>query len=202
MNNVINSWDNKRVFEKQLELNLKELNNYPEHWYDFISLLDNCKPKTLLDVGCGCGTYYKLSQKHFTKMIYTGIDYSEYAIELAKRHWDYNNFYVMNYLELTKDYVNKFDLLHFGALFDVLSNADDAIEFIFKLSPRNIIIGRMKLTNKESYYNIYKAYDEIETYEFFHNYDNFKNLCEKYNYKIYKLKNNFLLTYDVRKMDE
>ena len=42
MNDLINSWKNNKVFNKQLELNLKELSNesnYPSHWRAFISFL-------------------------------------------------------------------------------------------------------------------------------------------------------------------
>ena len=39
--NTIESWKNKEIFNIQLELNIKELNdNYPSHWLDFIKFLN------------------------------------------------------------------------------------------------------------------------------------------------------------------
>ena len=63
-----------------------------------------------------------------------------------------------NYKELTKEYVSKFDLLHLGALLDVLQNGDEALEKILSLSPKNILLGRMKLTDEKSYCMTYQAY--------------------------------------------
>jgi len=83
MNSVINSWKNSNVFQSQLSLNLKELsseNMYPPHWLSFLGIVNTFQPKTMLDVGCGCGVYYELCKKHFD-IEYTGIDYAKEAIE-------------------------------------------------------------------------------------------------------------------------
>jgi len=197
MNNVTNSWKNKKVFEKQLELNLKELSNesyYPSHWRAFISLLRENKPKTMLDVGCGCGTYYELCKREISDLKYTGMDYSEEAINLAIKYWSYNGFIVKDYLHLTKDFISEFDLIHLGALLDVLPNGDEGLEFILSLEPKNVLIGRMKLTNEPSFNETYTAYDEITTFMYHHNRSNFIELCKKYGYEIINIENNFYLT--------
>jgi trans-aconitate methyltransferase len=196
MKNVIDSWKNKEVFLKQLNFNLNEIlctDNYPEHWKSFIVLLDNFKNKKILDIGCGCGTYYQICKKHFPHIEYTGIDYAEEAISLAKSVWNYDNFYVKNYTDLTPDYVRSFDLIHLGAVLDVLPNGDEALEFILNLSANNILIGRMKLTDKESYYEIYQAYGEIETCAYYHNKQKFIDIAKQYNYCIYNIEDNFYL---------
>lgn len=190
----IDSWKNQNVFKKQLELNLLELsNNYPQHWLDFIKFINTEKPKSILDIGCGCGSYYKLCNIEFPDIKYTGIDYSDDAIKLAKEKWIYNEFYVKDINDLTKEYINEFDLIHLGALLDVLPNSDEVLEHILTLSPKKIIIGRMELTNKPSYYDTYMAYNEITTYKYFHNKDNIIYLCDKYDYFIENINNNFLL---------
>jgi trans-aconitate methyltransferase len=196
MINVINSWKNKKVFEKQLNLNLNELRDkttYPPHWKSFIEFINQIKPNTLLDVGCGCGSLYELCRMEFPTIEYTGVDYSEDAIEIAKNKWNYNRFYVKNYLSLTNEYLLNYDLIHLGALLDVLPNADEALEFILSLNANKILIGRVKLTDKESFYDIYKAYDEIETYAYHHNKNNFLELCNKFNYNVKNIDNNFYL---------
>jgi trans-aconitate methyltransferase len=197
MNNVINSWKNNKVFEKQLELNLKELSNesnYPSHWRAFISFLKQSNPKTMLDIGCGCGSYYELCRIKHGGLTYTGMDYSQEAINLAIKHWSYTGFIVKDYLDLTKKFISEFDLVHLGALLDVLPNGDEALEFILSLEPRNILIGRMKLTNESSFYKTYTAYDEITTCAYYHNSSNFIRLCDKYGYETISIENNFYLT--------
>lgn len=196
MENVIDSWKNKNVFIKQLDLNLKELtsyNTYPEHWKVFIEFLKINKPKSILDIGCGCGSYYELIRRFDSNIKYVGVDYSVDAIDIAKQKWNHDDFYVKNYSELTPDYVSSFDLIHMGALLDVLPNADEVLEFILSLSAKSLIIGRVKLTNKSSYYDVYTAYDEIKTYAYYHNSNNFYEICEKNGYKLINNNNNFLL---------
>jgi trans-aconitate methyltransferase len=192
--NVIEAWKYSNVFVKQLKVNLEELKGpYPPHWYAFIELLNIYKPKTLLDVGCGCGAVYELCRKELPYIEYFGIDYSKNAIELAKKTWGNSRFSVKDCLLLTEQDVSNYDVIHLGALLDVLPNGDDVLEYILKLSPKSILITRMKLTERDSYYNTYEAYNEIMTCEFYHNKKNFKELCEKYNYEISNIRDNFYL---------
>jgi len=196
MDNVINSWKNNNVFKKQLELNIKELSNeqyYPSHWKAFLVLLKQNNPKSMLDIGCGCGAYYALCNKELNGLLYIGIDYSNEAIDLAKKNWSYDGFIVKNYLDLNKEFIDDFDLVHLGALLDILPNGDEALEFILSLEPKNVLIGRMKLTNEPSFYETYNAYNEITTYAYYHNKENFILLCKKYGYEISNIENNFYL---------
>lgn len=188
-----NTWKNQTVFEKQLSLNLKELELYPQHWIDFINLISTQKISTILDIGCGCGIYYHLCKIHFPEIIYTGIDYSVDAIKLAKKQWKYDKFFECDFWSLTHNYVSLFDMVHCGALFDVLPNADSAIEHLLKLSPKKIIIGRIKFTNKNSYYEEYLAYDLIPTYAYYHNDQILNKLFAKYNYSVSIINNTLLL---------
>jgi len=189
----INSWKNKNVFKKQLDLNINELSNsYPQHWLDFIKFIKQENPKTILDIGCGCGSYYELCNREFTDIKYTGIDYSLDAIELAKNKWNHNEFYVKDINELSSEYIKEFDIIHMGALLDVLPNGDEVLENILKLLPKKLLIGRMELTDKPSYYETYKAYDEIITYKYYHNKENLIYLCGKYDYIISNINNNYL----------
>ena len=192
----INSWKNIGVFEKQLDLNLKELANqstYPPHWGAFIFFIKKINPKTILDIGCGCGSYYELCKKEFKDIIYTGADYSKEAIELSIKKWDYTGFIQKDYLSLTKEFISDFDVIHLGGVLDVLPNGDEALEFILSLEAKNIIIGRIRLVNEPSHYKTYTAYDEITTYSYHHNIDNFFYMCNKYNYTVEMADNNAYL---------
>ena len=202
MKALINNWKNPVLFKEQLDLNLREISSaayYPEHWVDFLELINTFKPKSMLDVGCGCGTYYKLCAINLPYMEYIGIDYSIEAISLARSTWGYDGFYVMDYKNLTKEKTQTFDLVHMGALLDVLPNGDEALEHIMSLEPKAILIGRMKLTQEDSHHTVYKAYDKIETYAFYHNENNFINLCYKYGYVVHNRSNNYYLEKVVEK---
>ena len=195
--NYIDSWKNKKVFEKQLELNKFEFSNsYPQHWIDFINELKNLNVKSILDIGCGSGIYYKICQKELPTVNYYGIDYSIDAIDIAKREYSENSFNVMSIDELTETFINEFDLVHMGAVLDVLPNGDEVLENILKLKPKKLFIGRIKFTNEQSNYTEYMAYNEIMTYEYKHNLLNFINIIKKYNYKPKFISNNVLLIYE------
>jgi trans-aconitate methyltransferase len=196
MTSLKKSWDNRKVFEKQLDFNLIELsskNKYPPHWNDFISLVRNNKPETILDVGCGCGAMYEVCRREFPNIGYFGLDFSKEAILLAKNTWSPSNFAVLDYKELTNEYVKDYDLVHLGALLDVLPDGDEALEHILSLNAKNILIGRMKLTERPSYYDEYVAYDEIKTCAFYHNSDNFYKLCNDNQYLVTTINNNYYL---------
>jgi trans-aconitate methyltransferase len=207
MADLSETWKNSTVFKKQLELNLKELlgsrlmpldariRKYPSHWKDFISLVRGMSPQpnTILDVGCGCGAYYELCKKEFPDIKYHGIDYSQEAINIAVRQWECENFLVKDYKDLTSEYVSQFDLLHLGGILCILSNGDQALEFILSLSPKNVLIGRMDIIDGESFYDTYIAYNEISTYHYYHNRANFYALCKRYLYDIKNANDSYLL---------
>lgn len=195
--NYINSWKNKTVFEKQLELNKYEFeNSYPQHWDVFINEIKNLNINSILDIGCGSGVYYKLCQKELPDINYYGVDYSIEAIEIAKKEYSENSFGAMSIDELTESFIKKFDLIHMGAVLDILPNGDETLEKILTLKPKKLFIGRIKFTDEQSSYTEYMAYNEIMTYEYKHNLLNFINICNKHNYKPKFISNNVLLNYE------
>ena len=180
----INEWKNKEVFESQLELNEKELDSYPIHWNQFLYALDRVTPapKNILDMGCGVGVYYELCKRHHPELKYSGIDYSSDAIQIARRKWEGGSWKVKSYEDLTSEDAKNYDLLHAGALLDVLPNGDEAFSFLLSLGFKNIIFGRVKLTHESSYSEVYKAYDKINTYAYYHNAGNLLKLISKFEY--------------------
>ena len=186
-----NAWKNKDVFEKQLQLNLQELReikegqfNYPAHWYLFLNIMHQFSPRSVLDVGCGVGAYYKLCERHLPNTKYTGVDYSADAIEIAKNAWPYGDFAVKDMWGLTEEDVSSYDVIFVGALLDVMPDADAALDFLLNLYANNVFISRIRLTNEPSHYNTYIAYEEIETCDYYHNNENFKRLIESSGYEV------------------
>lgn len=175
--NYEDSWKNKEVFKKQLDLNLRELDQRekPQHWSILLNLLSDLRNiNTFLDVGCGCGAVAELIRRHYPHIKYTGIDYAPQAIEIAKENWPFANFDVKDYRELTKEYTDKFDVVYTCSLHNVLRSGDEALDFMLSLKPKNLILGKILTTHRESYYEVYQAYNLINTYVYFHNYGGLK----------------------------
>tara|TARA_R100000995_G_scaffold83426_1_gene59319 strand:+ start:8489 stop:9130 length:642 start_codon:yes stop_codon:yes gene_type:complete len=176
MKNHEDSWKNKKVFEAQLALNEKELDTYPFHWQCLLKGMSFLKsgptrqePKSFLDLGCGCGVFSKLVKRHFPTIEYKGLDYADEAIEVASKRWGIRGlkWEVKSYKDLSEEDLN-FDILHAGAMLDVLPNADEALKHLCELGFTNLIFGRMKLIEEDSRVETYEAYDLITTYAFYH----------------------------------
>ena len=101
---------------------------------------------------------------------------------------------MMDYSSLTNEFVSKFDVVHMGAVLDVLPNGDEALEHIMSLCPTNILIGRMKLTEMDSYCVTYTAYESITTYAYHHNINVVLKLAEKYCYDCFINRDSVLFT--------
>ena len=192
----INSWKNKDVFLKQLQLNISQISsrdNYPLHWISFIEIMKKLNCKKFLDIGCGAGIYYKLIKDNFKDIDYFGIDYSEDAINIAKEYWKYDGFEVRDMWNIDENYIKDYDLVHMGALLDVLPNANEALDFILKLKPKILFLSRIEYSGTivDSVYT-YTAYDEITTYKFKHSQEILKEFISRNNYEFeeYQFTNN------------
>ena len=184
-NNLEDSWKSPEVFKKQLELNLRELQShetYPEHWKITLSILNQVKPSAILDIGCGCGSFFKVCKDNLPEMEYFGCDYSSDAINLAKETWGTNNFVVKDALKLQNDDISKYDMIYASALMDVSPIGDVMMNHILSLGAGSVLFSRVKTTNKSSYYEKYMAYDEIETCAFYHNINNLVDMFESNGY--------------------
>ena len=181
MHKHIDSWKQSRsTFEQQLERNMYELNtSYPPHWINFISVVESSPDiKRVVDVGCGAGVYHNLCEK--LKVEYVGYDYSRDAIEIAESTWG-GNFNCLDYKDLTEEHILDTDLVVANALFDVLPNGNEALETLLKLKPKRLLAQRVRLTENDSYFEEYSAYD-IMTYKFFHDSDELFGTIKANNY--------------------
>lgn len=189
--------EEKKYFERQLELNKKELSGEepaPPHWKhlinDIISLArDDENIDTIRDLGCGTGAVYKVVTDHFDDGHYYGYDKSEYAIELAKKQWSEDNFFVFNADEIDENFIKgDNEILYMSALLDVLPNANDYLKKIVSLGFKYILIHRVKIiTDQPSFAEEYMAFDVMPSYRFSHNLDELIEIVdEKYYYEVYK----------------
>lgn len=193
MKKLEDSWKNREVFERQLELNKKELEspqNYPAHWVDIIRIMRELNVKKMLDIGCGCGAFSSVCNTEFPELTYVGTDYSEEAIKIARNEWENINFQVLDYKDMTNKHVKEYDLVCANALLDIMQNGDEVLEKVLSTKPKNLIISRIRFTNGDSFYKTYKAYN-IETYSFYHGRNKFKDICEKYGYTYPNISNDF-----------
>lgn len=184
------AWKSSRsIFEKQCSLNVQEYNaaKWPQHWYDYLHFMNMVNATSVLDIGCGSGVY-----KQITGPIkYVGADYSPDAIDIAQQMWG-GDFRVMDYRDLTSEFISGFDVVHMGGFLDVLPNADDVLRFILSLSPKAVIIGRMEVVDGPSHYTTYRAYDEITTFRFYHSRKIFERITA--GWVVTKRNNSYLIT--------
>lgn len=197
---VYKNWDNESVFKDQLALNIRQLSSeseYPAHWWHFLTIIDRLNPSSIFDLGCGCGAFYALCKKHFPRVKYTGADFSENAIKIAKNTWNYERFLVKDLFNLSEVDISNYDVLHLGALLDVLDDGDAGLKHALSLECKNVIVGRVHLTEKESFTQAYKAYNKIDAIQFNHNTKNLLSVAAEYNYNVTSIENTILFQKNV-----
>ena len=162
-----------KAFQQQFALNLRELNDPPTHWRFFLEELGRIKGASrVVDIGCGVGSISKLLRMWHGNFGYIGYDYSEAAIKTAASMWgEFGEFEEKDYHDITSKDIKDGDVIVANALCDVLPDGDECFEHILSLGAKNVIFLRIRITEKESYYEEYEAYGEINTYAFYHNED-------------------------------
>lgn len=176
------------------------------HILDFADF-DKYNNKKVLEVGCGIGT---ASQSFCEKgAIYTGIDISDYSIELTKKRFEIfklnGTLLVGNIEEIYNINDQKFDLIYsFGVLHHTV-NIDKAIENIYNMlndggefklmlyaknSWKNFeIIDNLDQYEAQSNVPIANVYTNDEVYSLLHKFKNIKiNQCHIFPYVIEEYK--------------
>ena len=181
------TWKNADIssFCQQFERNIYELNyNYPPHWIHFIQhikiIRDNIK--RIIDIGCGVGAYYKLCQRYFPALEYIGYDFSPVAIDLAKKVWEYDNFFIKDLNNIDQKDILTTDILVAKALCDIMPDGNECLKKLLSLQAQYIIIQRVRTTTRDSFNVPYTVYNNIETYEFYHNKDKIDSIIDQCNY--------------------
>ena len=173
-----------KAFQQQFALNLRELNDPPSHWRFFLEELSRVKNVSrVVDIGCGVGSFSKLLRMWHGDAEYLGYDYSEAAIKTASAMWgEFGKFEEKDYNDISPNDILDNDVIVANALCDVLPDGDECFDHILSLGAKNVIFLRVRVTEKESYYEEYEAYGEINTYAFYHNEDGLDRMIKKYEY--------------------
>ncbi len=173
-----------QAFQQQFALNLRELNDPPSHWKFFLEELTRIKDiGRILDVGCGVGSLCKLIRMWFGDTEYIGYDYSKAAIQTAIAMWgEFGKFEEKDYHDLTPNDISTNDVIVANALCDVLPDGDECFDHILSLGAQNVIFLRVRITDKPSYYEEYEAYEEIDTYAFYHNENALDDMIKTHGY--------------------
>jgi SAM-dependent methyltransferase len=172
------------AFKQQYLLNLRELNDPPNHWKFFLEELNRLSEEEtrVIDIGCGVGSLSKFIRMWHGNIPYIGYDYSKSAIETAKQMWgEYGEFYEKDYKDIGQE-IKPNDLIVANALCDVLPEGHDCMKHLLSLGAKHIIFLRVRLTRRESYFEEYEAYGEINTYAFYHNKADVNNDIYRFGY--------------------
>ncbi len=122
----------------------------PELHNHFMDYLKSKDVKTVLEIGCGTGTYPIQFKELFFNKEYVGIDFSETAIKFCRK------FSTFKFLhgDFAKLELGKFDLVYSLAVIDHVTYPD---EFLRKI---------INLTGKFAFVNAYRGYyPELEKHE-------------------------------------
>jgi UDPglucose 6-dehydrogenase len=122
--------------------------------------------KQVLEVGCGIGTAAQSFAENGA--IYTGIDLSDYSIELAKKRFELfqlsGNLFVENIETLCSPILNNhYDLVYSFGVLHHTPNTEQAIRCIYeKLKPGGEFKLMMYARNSYKYYQICSGMDQYE----------------------------------------
>ena len=174
-----------KAFQQQFALNLRELNDPPNHWKFFLEELARTRGiERVIDIGCGVGSLCKLIRMWYGDTTYIGYDYSDAAIKTATAMWgELGHFEEKDYHDLSTQDIQDNDAIVANALCDVLPDGDECFDHILSLGAKNVIFLRVRVTGKPSYYEEYEAYGEINTYAFYHNENLLDEMIKNHGYK-------------------
>lgn len=179
-------------FNLQLNRNLSEIINPPRHWSFVKEICEEHDFDMLVDVGCGVGTI----SKYLEYQNYLGIDYSKVAIQKATDNFlNDNRSFIIKDMTNVKQQMYVHDLIASdgynkcllqNAFLDVLEKGDETLRILLLFQFQYVLLMRVELTDKESYYDVYSPYKDYKSYKYYHNKENFYNLIKNYSYEIVK----------------
>ena len=138
----------------------KEFEPLHQKFIDFV-LSNKSSIKTVLEIGCGTGTYPILNKSIFLDISYTGIDFNKSAIQYCKNNSNFE-FICGDLLKL--DFPKKFDLVFAHAVVDHVYDIDAFIKKMIDLSNNFVYIHTYReffpdiLTHKMRWVEEHTAY--------------------------------------------
>jgi hypothetical protein len=167
------SWKAKPVAEQMLELVRSELRE-PESvppFRAFFEAMDYAlrelplpDPARLLDFGCGVGHYSELLERRYpSRFDYTGCDYSEAMVEVARNEWSGRRFVVDDVFAPTLD-LGEFDVVVAGALVDITQDYERALDVLLGSAAPLVLLHRQQVSDDPSRVEVVPGYSGQRTY--------------------------------------
>ncbi len=187
------AWESKLIPLKQRQVVDRELNQYRlgKSNPNFDSIVNAIKMTykssssrvNALEVGCSSGYYSEVLNIAGLNVAYTGVDYSESFIEMAREYYPDLRFHVQDARHL--DFPdNSFDLVISGCCLLHIPEYEEAIAESVRVSSQTVIFHRTPVIwgDKTKYYRKY-AYG-VETIEIHFNEEEFIEILKKHNLSI------------------
>ena len=167
------SWKARRVAEQMLELVRSELRD-PESVPPYRAFLEALEwalaelplpdPVRLLDFGCGVGHYSELLERRYPgRFEYTGCDYSNAMVEVARNEWSGRRF-VTNDLFANALDLGAFDLVVASALVDITEDYERALDVLLGSAAPHVLLHRQQVTEGASRVEVVSGYASQTTY--------------------------------------
>ena len=161
-----NSWKDPRIPEEQLKIVVEELemlrSGNPPSVYTVAAEALNNIPGTdtlsLLDFGCASGYYYEvISTLAKKKFEYTGADYSQSMLNLARRRYPDTEFKRLDirHIDLSD---KSYDVVFTGAVIVHVKEWKDAVKELARITKSYLVLHRTPITNEKSYKTEEKSY--------------------------------------------
>ncbi len=117
-----------------------------------------------LDFGCGVGQYSELLERYFPRRFdYTGCDYSQEMITVARARWPGRTFVVNDVFDNKLD-LDDFDIVFASALVDVLPEYERALDILLGSASPYVVLHRQRITANASLVGIAQGYSGQKTY--------------------------------------
>ena len=157
----VDAWRDSSIPAQQLELTDAELLRWTagETIAPFDALracMQSLSPSTVLEVGCGVGHNADVVRAS-GEFVYTGVDYSDEFIRVAKNRRKWFDFAVMDALLL--DYRDRqFDVVISGCCLLHIVNWRMALSETARVARKFVVLHRTPITQSETAYYFKKAY--------------------------------------------
>jgi ubiquinone/menaquinone biosynthesis C-methylase UbiE len=157
-------WDKNVVTAKYTSMDkFKEVLDRNKSRYEYLKIIEEINPKSVLDVGCGLGLDYEMYKSNNSNINYCGIDACKGFIEENKKNYPEADFRLSRAQELPFE-DNSFDLVTCRGVLEHLDEPYKAISEIARVSKHDVVLiwflipgKKEKITlDKQGYYrNIY-----------------------------------------------
>ena len=130
------------VVQRQLRKNFHDVPPF-EYFLRAMNDITGSNKSTLLDVGCGVGTYGVLCRTHFPQVEYTGTDFSPAMIQIAKTLCPEGHFEVRKFED---NAFGDFDIILASQVVEYTADPWRSMEMLRERLKKFLILHRLRLT--------------------------------------------------------